>query len=141
VLAFLRNGGCTTIGVLAFLRNGGWTTIGVLAVLRSGGCTTIGVLAVLRRGGCTTMGVLAFLRNGGCTTIGVLAIALIAEKARTEPRATHFILNEDIWRTPQKDNGICREDYCIEGSALQQKYRGHVKKLRDNVCLSHIVRN
>jgi hypothetical protein len=100
------------IGVLAFLRNGGCTMIGVLAFLRNGGCTMIGVLAFLRNGGCTMIGVLAFFRNGGCTMIGVLATALIADRARAEQRATHetFNLDEDIWRTPQKDNGICKED-------------------------------
>ena len=73
--------------------------------------------AFLRNGGCTTMGEL-LRRNGGCTTIGELkcvegaATALIADRARAEPRATHeiFNLDEDIWRTPQRDNGICRED-------------------------------
>jgi hypothetical protein len=72
-----------------------------------------GDVAVIRSGGCMITGELA--ANPLCTgskCVEGAATALIADRARAEPRATHEIFNpdEDIWRTPQKDNGICRED-------------------------------
>ncbi len=99
-----RIGGGMTIGEAA-KRIGGGMTIGELTN-RIGGGMTIGEPAK-RIGGGMTIGEPAN-RIGGGMTIGELkcvegaATALIADRARTEPRATHETFNhdEDIWRTP-----------------------------------------
>lgn len=54
---------------------------------------------VTRSGGCTMIGELA-TRSGGCTIIGECvagaATALLADRARAEPRTTHETFNHDV---------------------------------------------